>query len=146
MSSKHFYNLKNFQAFARLSSHANRSPKVESKYFDNEPGNDQTWSVTQKWTLVLCKNFHLKLIRPLNWKFNKTQKPEFRWTKPCKIDFEYFWTNLDSCVMLKIQILPLKSMIKPKERNYNTVLLFSWSLMFPIIDLRLTLRRPRTTR
>ena len=67
------------------------------------------------------QNFHLKLNRPLTRKFNKTQKSEFRWSKPSfKNDFEYFlYQFVKTMRNVKIQIFPLKSMIRPKEKLLN---------------------------
>ena len=48
------------------------------KEFDIGPSGWPDMVGHTKWTLVLCKNFPFKLIRPLTRKFNKTQKSKFR--------------------------------------------------------------------
>ena len=55
LSSKTFLQFKKFLGIRQTKLTHRPQPKSRMKVFDNEPGNDQTWSVTQKWTLVLCK-------------------------------------------------------------------------------------------
>ena len=98
----------NLKAGGRLSSHIERSPNIAWKYLTMSQREWPDMVGHTKWTLVLCKNFHLKLIRPLNRKFNKTQKPEFRWSKPFKNDFEYFLNQFvkTMCNVKKFKFCP----------------------------------------